>query len=128
MILQKHASFTLFDARPVINVNRVKEDRMIHKIKELTRANRVNLIRENHETLFGDDFEHISYHGVLCCKQEDFSGGLFCFKNVINKNVIRLDLSTGFLVVFDPKIYTVKKYRIDYRTKDTHRDIMNLYF
>lgn len=127
MILQKHANFTLFDVRSVINVNRVKEDHVIHKIKKLTRTNRINIIREDHDTLFDDDFAHIRYNGVLCCKQEDFSGGLFCFQNMVNKNKIRLDLSIGFLVIFDPKIYTIKKYKIDYKTKDTHREIMNLY-
>lgn len=137
MLLQKHNQLHLYDIRSVINISRIKEEKTIYQLKSITQAKHIEFAKETYNTMFSDDFDKVSYHGILNYSHENFSGGLYSFRDAeaaeedkVAKEYIRpitIDISPGYLLLFNPDLYIIKKHRIDNNSDDTCRHVIYIY-
>lgn len=128
MLLQKHNQLHLYDIRSVINISRIKEEKTIYQLKSITRAKHIEFAKETYNTNFDDEFTRVKYHGILNYSHENFSGGLYSFRaDKENIKSIQIDISPGYLLLFNPDLYIIKKHRIDNNSDDTCRHVIYIY-
>lgn len=123
MKLANYNKIVMYDVRSVINIHRMKDPDMTHKLKKFTNSRTIELVREYDYNKWDRSFQHVKYQGILCFDRENFSGGLYSFKN---DQIITLDISQGILVMFDPTVVSLRKHNID-ENPDTFRDVVLLY-
>jgi len=126
MLLQKYKQLHLYDIRSVINISRIKEEKTIIKLKSITQSKYIEFAKETYNTNFDHEFTKVTYHGILNYSHENFSGGLYSFRGEYI-NPISIDISPGYLLLFNPDLYIIKKNRIDNNSEETCRHVIYLY-
>jgi len=132
MLLQKYKQLHLYDIRSVINISRIKEEKTIIKLKSITQSKYIEFAKETYNTNFDDEFSKVKYHGILNYSHENFSGGLYSFLEfeaaaIDHNKRIQIDISPGYLLLFNPDLYIIKKHRIDNNSDDTCRHVIYIY-